>query len=89
MKKQMMLDPVLFMQAEIANLYCRREKLSPSEFLELDKKYGILDFIALGYEPFHLTGNEGILDEIRSLVKTRKRNKTTEQLKRQNKTDKN
>lgn len=63
-----MLDPVLYMQAEIANLYMKTQNLTVQEFLTLDEKYGILDFIEVGYEPFHLMGNQGILDEIQSLI---------------------
>jgi len=64
----MALDPVIFMQIEMANLYMERYELSPDEFLELDNKYNILAFIAEGYEPFHLTGDEGILNEIQDYI---------------------
>jgi hypothetical protein len=38
--------------------------MSFEEFNELNRKINILQFIEIGYEPFHLTGEEGILDEI-------------------------
>jgi hypothetical protein len=56
------------MQAEIANLYMKKHNLTVQEFLELDKKFDLLDFIALSYEPFHLMGNQGILNEIQEWI---------------------
>jgi hypothetical protein len=58
------IDPVAVMQVQIARLYCKRHSITIAEFLELDLTMNILDFIEIGYEPFHLTGEEGILDEI-------------------------
>ena len=50
------LNQVLYLQTEIAHLYMKRHNLKPQEFLDLDKKYGILEFLETGFEPFHLTG---------------------------------
>jgi hypothetical protein len=30
--------------------------------------YHILHFLEVGYEPFHLTGDEGVLDELDEIV---------------------
>ena len=60
----MALNQVLYLQTEIARLYMKRHDLAPAEFLELDRKYGILEFLETGYEPFHLTGPEGVLNEV-------------------------
>ncbi|MDR3185223.1 MAG: DUF3791 domain-containing protein [Christensenellaceae bacterium] len=57
-------DPVLFMQTQITRLYRKRHSIGIREFNELDRKIDILGFIEIGYEQFHLTGEEGILDEI-------------------------
>jgi hypothetical protein len=57
-------DPVLFMQVQISRLYRRRHGIGIREFNDLDRKVKILDFIEIGYEPFHLMGEEGILDEV-------------------------
>ncbi|MDR1112126.1 MAG: DUF3791 domain-containing protein [Deltaproteobacteria bacterium] len=57
-------DPVLSMQARIARLYRQRHDMGISEFLDLDRKVDILGFIEIGYGPFHLMGDEGILDEV-------------------------
>jgi hypothetical protein len=55
-RAEMPLNQVLFLQAEITHLYMKKHKLTPRQFLELDKKYDILGFLETGYEPFHLTG---------------------------------
>ena len=62
-------NQVLFLQIEIANEYMKRYNISIDEFNELDDKYAILEFIEDGYEPLHLTGNEGILEEINEYIK--------------------
>jgi len=45
-----------------------RHKILPQEFLDLLKKKDILKFLRLGYETFHLTGDEGVLEELDSYV---------------------
>jgi hypothetical protein len=65
----MAINQVLFLQIEIANEYMKRYNLSLDEFIELDEKYAILEFIEDGYEPFHLTGTEGILEEVHEYIK--------------------
>ena len=63
------MDQVLYMQTGIVNMYMKKHKLSPKEFLKLDKKIDILGFIQEGYEPFHLIGDKGILKEIEEYVR--------------------
>jgi hypothetical protein len=58
----------LYLQVEITHLYMRRHNLTPEQFLELDKEYNILHFLDIGYEPYHLTGSEGILAEIEEII---------------------
>jgi len=65
----MAVNQVLLLQIEIANEYMKKYNISLNEFNELDEKYAILEFIEDGYEPFHLTGNEGILEEIHEYIK--------------------
>ena len=64
----MSIDPIIFMQAEIANLFMERRNISPIDFLKLDEEYNILEFIKEGYEIFHLMGDEGILNEINDYI---------------------
>lgn len=64
----MAINQVVYLQVEMANLYMSRHNLTPEEFLALDKKYDVLGFIGDGYEAFHLTGSEGVLDEIHEYI---------------------
>jgi len=68
MNRGTLIDPVAFLQAHISRLYMERHGLTPDEFLSLNAKRDILGFLRLGYEPFHLTGDEGILDELDAYV---------------------
>jgi hypothetical protein len=67
-ERKMSMNPVLFLQTEIVHLYMRKYKLSPRQFLELDKKYDILGFLEIGYEQFHLTGPQGVLEELENYI---------------------
>jgi hypothetical protein len=62
------MNQATYLQVEIAHLYMKQHHLTPIEFLEMDKKYGILDFLETGYEPFHLTGSQGILQEVEDYI---------------------
>ncbi|MDR0852991.1 MAG: DUF3791 domain-containing protein [Clostridiales Family XIII bacterium] len=68
----MAINPVLLMQVEIMNQYIERKKLTIQEFLSIDAKYGFLDYIKTGYEPFHLMGDQGILNEIEDYIESNK-----------------
>jgi hypothetical protein len=65
------INPVLFLQADIANEYMRQHNLTPQEFVELDRKYNILHFLEIGYEPFHLTGTQGVVEEVENYIRRR------------------
>jgi hypothetical protein len=43
--------------------------MSVDEFIKIDRKTDILTFIADAYEPFHLTGDPGILEEVDEYVR--------------------
>jgi hypothetical protein len=60
------------MQVRIANEYKRRHNLTPEQFLLLDRECNILHILEIGYESFHLTGDDGILDEIDKIVAERR-----------------
>ena len=68
MKRSSLIDPVAFMQIHISRLFMERHGLSPKDFLTLDARKDILGFLRLGYEPFHLTGDDGILEELDAYV---------------------
>ena len=61
-------NDVAYFQVGIARKYMKRHDLTPSQFVEMDKSYHILHMLEIGYEPYHLTGDEGVLDEIDEIV---------------------
>ena len=65
----MKLNQVAHLQTEVAHAYMREHNLKPADFVDLDRKYGILQFIEIGYEPFHLTGTQGVIDEIDDYIR--------------------
>ena len=62
-------DHILYMQIRVANLYRRAHNMSVVEFLKLDRKTDFLPFVAKAYEPFHLTGDSGILEEVEDYLR--------------------
>jgi len=68
MKQNTLIDPVGFLQIHISRLFMERRGLSPNEFLALNDQKDILGFLRLGYEPFHVTGDDGILEELDAYV---------------------
>lgn len=65
----MKLNQVAHLQTEVVHAYMRQHKLKPADFVDLDQKYGILRFIEIGYEPFHLTGTQGVIDEVEDYIR--------------------
>ena len=61
----------VYLQVLIANKYMRKHNMTPQEFLELDEKSDLLGFLKDGYEPFHLMGVEGIMDEVENFIGVR------------------
>jgi hypothetical protein len=68
MNRNTLIDPVAFLQIHISRLFMERHNLLPEAFLALDREKDILKFLRLGYEPFHLSGDEGILEELDAYV---------------------
>ena len=68
MNYKQIIDPVLFLQVHLSRLFMERHDMTPQEFLALNAHRDILGFLRLGYEPFHLTGDEGILEELDEYV---------------------
>jgi hypothetical protein len=62
------LDQATFLQIVVSNMYIRKHGMTPREFVALDDGCGVLDFLRDGYEPFHLTGMEGVLREVEEYV---------------------
>jgi hypothetical protein len=68
MKRNTLINPVAFLQISISRLFMERHNITPEEFLALDAEKDILGFLRIGYEPFHLTGQEGVLEELDAYV---------------------
>ena len=62
-------DHVLYMQIRVANLYRNAHGMSIDDFIVLDRQTDLLQFVADAYEPFHLTGDSGILEEVDDYVR--------------------
>ena len=62
-------DRIIRMQVDMSRYLISRWRTDEQKFIELDIKYGILKYIRLCYEPFHLTGDEGIAEEIEEFIR--------------------
>jgi len=62
------IDPIVFLQVHFIRTFMARHGLTIQEFLALDKDRDIIGFLRAGYEPFHLTGDEGVLKELDAYV---------------------
>ena len=71
MSKTTQIDPIAFLISHTLRLFMKRHRMTVEEFLALDAEKDILGFLKAGYEPFHLTGDEGVLDEIDTYVGNR------------------
>ena len=68
MNYKQIIDPVVYLQAHFCILFMKRHNLHPHDFIELNESKNIIGFLRLGYEAFHLTGDEGVLEELDSFV---------------------
>ena len=67
----MKVNQSIYMQFLIAHQYMRKHNLTPEQFLELDERSDLLGFLEDGYEPFHLSGVDGIMDEVEQYIGVR------------------
>ncbi|MDR0220737.1 MAG: DUF3791 domain-containing protein [Lachnospiraceae bacterium] len=65
------LDHETYLQIHIANLYIRKHGITPQEFVTLDDNCDVLGFLRDGYEPFHLTGEQGVLSEVEDYISSK------------------
>jgi hypothetical protein len=72
------LDDALYLQVRIAHKYMKRHNISIEQFRQRDRDYDILGFLEIGYEPYHLTGDEGVLDDIDAIVTEQQAAKSAE-----------
>ena len=62
-------DNIIYLQVSMSGFLINRWGITPEKFVEFDGKYKILWYIRLCYETFHLTGDEGIAEEIEQFIK--------------------
>ena len=62
------LDKETYLQVQISNLYIRNHGITPKDFVKLDDEFDILGFLRDGYEPFHLSGPQGVLREVEEYI---------------------
>jgi hypothetical protein len=46
----------------------RKHGITPQEFIKIDDECDVLGFLLDGYEPFHLTGEQGVLREVEDYI---------------------
>jgi hypothetical protein len=68
MTYKQIIDPVCFFQAGTARAFMAKRGMTTQEFLVLDKEKDILGFLRDGYEPFHLMGEAGVIEELECYV---------------------
>jgi hypothetical protein len=54
--------------SHVIHKYMRKHGLSPEQFLEADEKYHIIDVLLAGYRVNHMTGDDGVLEELESHI---------------------
>jgi len=65
----MSVDQETYLQVIISNMYIRKHKMAARDFVRLDEECEVLGFLRDGYEPFHLTGTQGVLREVEEYIK--------------------
>ena len=61
-------DSIIYLQVSISGFLINKWGITPGKFVDLDQKYRILWYIRLCYQPFHLTGDEGIAEDIEKFI---------------------
>jgi len=64
-------ERINYMQVNIMHDLIKRWNKTIEQFLKIDEDHDILGYIRLCYEPFHLTGDEGIAEEIEQYITER------------------
>lgn len=62
------LNNTIFLMYLVTNNYCRKYNLSTEDFLKLDEKYEILNYVAECPDVFDSMTNEEMVDEIEQYV---------------------
>lgn len=62
------LNNTIFLMYVVTNNYCRKHDLSAQDFLKLDEKYEILNYVAECPDVFDSMTDEEMVDEIEQYV---------------------
>ena len=58
-----------FLMVKMFFYLTKRWSISTEQFLELDEQYGIMRLLRIGYEAYHLTGEEGIAEDVEEYIR--------------------
>lgn len=61
-------DHVLYLMVSKSLYLMNRWDIDSENFLVLNERYSILEFLKAGYESFHLTGDEGIALDVEQFI---------------------
>ena len=61
-------EDLLYLQIRLVHKYMNRHCITVAEFLQRDQEHNILGLLEEGYESYHLSGDEGILNEIDAII---------------------
>jgi hypothetical protein len=61
-------NDVLYLKIMVANRYMKRHNMTPDEFLKFAEEKDLFGYLDLAYEPLHLTGPDGIMNEVEHFV---------------------
>ena len=59
---------IIALEIEVANALMRKWKKTPKEFVNIDKKVNILEYVDKHYEILHLMGIEGIIEDVEDYI---------------------
>ncbi len=62
------LNNTIFLMYMVTNNYCKKHNISTQDFLELDEKYEILNYVAECPDVFDSMTNEEMMEEIEQYV---------------------
>lgn len=62
------LNNTIFLMFLVTRKYCKKHNMSTEEFLELDKKYDIINYVAECPDVFDSMTNEEMIEEIEQYI---------------------
>ena len=59
---------IIALEVEVANALMKKWKKTPRDFVGIDKKAHILEYVGKHYEILHLMGIEGIIEDVEDYI---------------------